>query len=81
MSGADQQPAGSAMVGPVPRVVVALGRPSPGRGAGTLSWSGAAGPICAGHQDGRALARRSAASRWKWPATTRPGGTAGSAAS
>jgi hypothetical protein len=31
--------------------------------------------------DGRALARRSAGSHWRWPATTRPGATGGSAAS
>jgi hypothetical protein len=49
--------------------------------AGTPIWSGAAGPIGTGGRDGRALARRSAGSRWRWLATTRPGDTGGSAAS
>jgi hypothetical protein len=49
--------------------------------AGTPSWSGAAGPIGGGHQDGRVPGRRSAGSRWRWPAITRAGATGGSAAS
>jgi hypothetical protein len=44
-------------------------------------WSGAAGPTGTGHQDARAPARRSVGSCSRWPATTRPGDTGGSAAS
>lgn len=47
--------------------------------AGTPSWSGATGSIRGGHRDGRAPARRSAGSYWRWPATTRPADTSGSA--
>ena len=47
----------------------------------TLSWSGAAGPIRAGHRDGRVSAPRSAGSRWKWRVTTRSGDIGGSTVS
>jgi hypothetical protein len=49
--------------------------------AGTPSRSGGTGPIRGGHRDGRAPARRSAGSCWRWPAATRPGATGGSAVS
>jgi hypothetical protein len=49
--------------------------------AGTPSWSGAAGPIRAGHRDGRVSAPRSAGSRWKWRVTTRSGDIGGSTVS
>jgi hypothetical protein len=48
--------------------------------AGTRTWSNAAGLISAGHPDGPVRARRSAGLCWKWPATTPPGATGGSAA-
>jgi hypothetical protein len=48
--------------------------------AGTPTWSNAAGLISAGHPDGPVVARRSAGLCWRWPATTRPGATGGSAA-
>jgi hypothetical protein len=47
----------------------------------TPTWPGATGPTGTGHQDARAPARPSTGSCWRWPATTRPGATGGSAAS
>ena len=48
--------------------------------AGTPNWSNAAGLISAEHPDGPVLAQRSDGLCWKWPATTQPGATGGSAA-